>query len=157
MRAGILDNEHDHDVIVAGTVNIDNDNDSNSISDGDGDGDRNSDSDSNSNIHSGSDSNSDSDSHSDTGACERNTPPENTTPWNISFQSTKSGAGLQFLQLGRMAKAQAKGVFFHRHRYDIWYDVWIHSPKHLYEGWVERGGRLPALHLMYFLIHVFSY
>ena len=28
-----------------------------------------------------------------TGVCEKNTPPENGTRWNISFQSTKSGAG----------------------------------------------------------------
>ena len=29
-----------------------------------------------------------------TGVCDKNTPPENDTHWNISFQSTKSGAGL---------------------------------------------------------------
>ena len=43
--------------------------------------------------------------------CERNTPPENKTHWNISFQGTKSGAGLQFLLPGHVAKAHVKGVF----------------------------------------------
>ena len=51
-----------------------------------------------------------------TGVCENKTPLDNKTGWNISFESTKSGAGLQFLLLGRMAKAHGKGVFFHRHR-----------------------------------------
>ena len=46
-----------------------------------------------------------------TGVCEKNTPPDKKTGWNISFESTKSGAGLQFLLLGRMAKAHGKGVF----------------------------------------------
>ena len=31
------------------------------------------------------------------GVCEKNTPPEKNARWNISFQSTKSGAGEQFL------------------------------------------------------------
>ena len=43
---------------------------------------------------------------------EKNTPPEKTTGWRISFESARSGAGLQFLLLGRMAKAHVKGVFF---------------------------------------------
>ena len=44
--------------------------------------------------------------------CEENTPPDKNTGWNISFENTKSVAGLQFLLLGHMAKAQVKGVFF---------------------------------------------
>ena len=32
------------------------------------------------------------------------------TGWTISFENAKSGAGLQFLLLGRMATAQVKGV-----------------------------------------------
>ena len=36
---------------------------------------------------------------------------------NVSFQGAKSGAGLQSLLLGRMAKSHVKGVCFHRHRY----------------------------------------
>ena len=32
---------------------------------------------------------------------------------NNSFENTKSGAGLQFLLLGRMANAHGKYVFFH--------------------------------------------
>ena len=39
-------------------------------------------------------------------------PPENTTHCNISFQSTKSGAGEQFLLLDCRARACAKGMFF---------------------------------------------
>ena len=34
------------------------------------------------------------------------------TGWKISFESTKSGVGLQFLLPGRMAKAHIKGMFF---------------------------------------------
>ena len=49
----------------------------------------------------------------DTGVCEKNTPPEKNTGWKISFENTKSRAGLQFLLVGRMAKARAKrSVFF---------------------------------------------
>ena len=51
------------------------------------------------------------------GVCEKNTPLEKKTGWKISSENTKSVAGLQFLLLGRMAKAQVKGVFFHRHRH----------------------------------------
>ena len=36
---------------------------------------------------------------------------------NISFQSTEPGAGEEFLLLDYRARACAKGVFFHRHRY----------------------------------------
>ena len=39
----------------------------------------------------------------------KNTPPDKTTGWNICFESTKSEAGLQFLLLGCMAKANVKG------------------------------------------------
>ena len=53
-----------------------------------------------------------------TGVCEKNTPPDKKTGWKISFESTESGAGLQFLLLARMAKAHVKGLIFHRHRYD---------------------------------------
>ena len=42
---------------------------------------------------------------------EQNTPPDKKTGWKPSFESTKSGAGLQFLLLGRMAKAHLKGMF----------------------------------------------
>ena len=42
----------------------------------------------------------------------KNTPPENNTHWNISFQSTKSGAGKQFLPLDFRTVALRKGVFF---------------------------------------------
>ena len=55
-----------------------------------------------------------------TAVCEKNTPLDKKTGWKISFENTKSGAGLQLLLLGRVAKAHGKGVFFvHRHRYDI--------------------------------------
>ena len=37
--------------------------------------------------------------------------------WKISFQSTKSGGGEQFLLLDCRAEAHLTGVFFHRHRY----------------------------------------
>ena len=37
-------------------------------------------------------------------------PPENKPRWNISFQTTKSGAGEEFLPLDCMARACAKGV-----------------------------------------------
>ena len=40
-----------------------------------------------------------------------NTPPDKKAGWQICFESTKSETGLQFLLLGRMAKARAKGVF----------------------------------------------
>ena len=53
----------------------------------------------------------------DTGACEKNTPPEKKTLWNIGSQSTKSGAGEQFWALDRMAKAWVKGNVVYRHRY----------------------------------------
>ena len=46
-----------------------------------------------------------------TGVGETNTPPDKKTGWKISFESTKSRAGLQFLLPGPMAKAQVKGVF----------------------------------------------
>ena len=45
------------------------------------------------------------------GVCE-NTPPENETLWKISFQSTKSGAGEQFLPLDGIARARIRGCFF---------------------------------------------
>lgn len=41
----------------------------------------------------------------------KNTPPDQKAGWNISSGSITSGAGLQFPLLGRMAKAQVKGVF----------------------------------------------
>ena len=44
-------------------------------------------------------------------------PREKNTRWSISFQSTKSGAGLQSLLWDCRARACAEGVFFHRHRY----------------------------------------
>ena len=37
---------------------------------------------------------------SDTGVCEKNTPLDKKMGGEISFQKTKSGAGLQFLLLG---------------------------------------------------------
>ena len=46
----------------------------------------------------------------DTGVCETSTPPDRKTSWEISFENTTSLAGLQFLLLGRMAKAQDKGM-----------------------------------------------
>ena len=52
----------------------------------------------------------------DTGVCEKNTPPDGKTGWKISFENTRSWAALQFLLLGRMAKAQVEEMFFHRHR-----------------------------------------
>ena len=53
----------------------------------------------------------------DTGVCKNNTPPDEKTDWKISSENTESGAGLQFLLLGRMAKARRKGMLFlHRHR-----------------------------------------
>ena len=42
--------------------------------------------------------------------CEKNTPPENHIRGKISFQSTKSGAGEQFLLLDCKARAFAKGM-----------------------------------------------
>ena len=41
---------------------------------------------------------------------------EKETSWKISFPSTKSGTGEQFLLLGCRAIARTEGVFFHRHR-----------------------------------------
>ena len=40
----------------------------------------------------------------------KNTPPDKKRGWKISSESTKSGAGLQFPLLGRMAKAHVEGV-----------------------------------------------
>ena len=37
-------------------------------------------------------------------------PKEHNTRWTLSFQHTNSGAGLQFMLLGRVAKAHVKGV-----------------------------------------------
>ena len=45
--------------------------------------------------------------------CLRTTPPEKKTHGNISFRNT----GEQILPLDCKAKARAKGVFVHRHRY----------------------------------------
>ena len=45
-----------------------------------------------------------------TGVCEKSTP-DKKTGWKFSSENPKSGAGLQFLLLGHMAKAQAKGCF----------------------------------------------
>ena len=45
---------------------------------------------------------------SDAGVCGKNTPPDKKTGWKISFENTESGAGLQFLLLGRMAKAHVQ-------------------------------------------------
>ena len=42
----------------------------------------------------------------------KKTPPDKNTGWQVSFESTKSGAGLQILLLGRAAKAQASQLFF---------------------------------------------
>ena len=50
----------------------------------------------------------------------KNTPPDNNTNTGgkISFENSKSGAGLQFLLLGGMAKPRGeRNVFVHRHRY----------------------------------------
>ena len=47
----------------------------------------------------------------------KNTPLDKKTGWKISFENTKSGAGLQFLLQGHMAKAHGQGVLFHRHRF----------------------------------------
>ena len=56
--------------------------------------------------------------HHDTGVCEKSTPPEkNNRHWIVSFQSTKSGAGEQFLLLDCRARACAKGALLRRHRY----------------------------------------
>ena len=44
-----------------------------------------------------------------TDVCEKNTPPDKKTGWKISPENTKSGAGLQFLLLGRRATALVKG------------------------------------------------
>ena len=41
---------------------------------------------------------------------QKHTPPDKKTGWKFSFENTKSGAGLQLLLLGRMAKARAKGI-----------------------------------------------
>ena len=46
-----------------------------------------------------------------TGVCEKITPTEEYAEWNISFQSTQSGAGEWFLLLDCRARACAKGVF----------------------------------------------
>ena len=47
----------------------------------------------------------------------KNTPPENNTHWNVSFQSTISGAGEQFLLWDCRARACAKKeCLLHRHR-----------------------------------------
>ena len=46
----------------------------------------------------------------DTGASERNTPPEKKTPERTTFQDTKSGGEEQLLQDGR-ANARVKEVF----------------------------------------------
>ena len=40
-----------------------------------------------------------------------NTPPDKKTGLKISSESAKSGAGLQFLLLGRMAKDHGKAMF----------------------------------------------
>ena len=40
----------------------------------------------------------------------KHTPPDKNASQDISFESTKSGAGLQFMLLGRMAKPLSKGV-----------------------------------------------
>ena len=45
------------------------------------------------------------------GVGETSTPPDKKTGWKISFESTKSRAGLQFLLSGPMAKAQVTGAF----------------------------------------------
>ena len=48
----------------------------------------------------------------DTGVCGQINPWEKNTHGNMSCQSTKSGAGLQFLLWDCRARACAKGVFF---------------------------------------------
>ena len=50
--------------------------------------------------------------HAPSGVCEKNTPPEKNTCGKISFQSTKSGAGEQFLLQDCRARACAKGTLF---------------------------------------------
>ena len=55
----------------------------------------------------------------------KNTPPEKNTGGKTGFQSTKSGAGEQFLLLDFMAKARIKGVVVSQT------PVW----KHLSGGW----------------------
>ena len=50
--------------------------------------------------------------------CEKNnTPPDKKTGKQIRFECAKSGAGEQFMLLGRMAKAHVKGMFVHRQQY----------------------------------------
>ena len=39
---------------------------------------------------------------------DKNTPPDKKTGWITSLENTTSGAGLQLLLLGRMAKARRK-------------------------------------------------
>ena len=47
-----------------------------------------------------------------TGVCEKGTPPDKKAGWVSNFENTESVAGLQFLLLGRMAKARVKVVSF---------------------------------------------
>ena len=50
---------------------------------------------------------------------EKNTPPKDRTRWKISFDSTKSGAGEQFLLLDCRGQAPVQVVFFYTHRYRL--------------------------------------
>ena len=46
-----------------------------------------------------------------TGVCEMNTPSDKNTGWKVSFDNIESGAGLQFLPQGCMAKVRVNGKY----------------------------------------------
>ena len=56
--------------------------------------------------------------------CANDTPPENKTIREMSFQSTKSGAGEQFPPLDSMARARLEGAFLSQR-------TWAAAPKYI--------------------------
>ena len=73
-----------------------------------------------------------------TGICEKNTPPENNTHWKISFQSSKSSAGEQFVLLDCRERAGIKRSGLHSHRH-----VFIVGPQsRSRSSELLRGGRV---------------
>ena len=84
---------------------------------------RNSSSNNNNSYYSNNNNNS-----SSTGICEKNTPPDKKTGWKISFESAKSGAGLQFLSLDCRAKAHLKECVFTDSRMSIAIQLDIQRP-----------------------------
>ena len=86
------------------------------------------------------------------GVCEKNILRRRKTGGKISFQSTNSGAGEQFLSPDCRAKgSRRRSCFFHRHQYYTCLCLYIYI--YIYR---ERE-RDQCLHVYYFNVYIYIY